>query len=110
MFDMKKMMEQAQQVQFKLQELQEKFKEIFVEGEAGGGMVKVTMSCAGVVKSIAIDETLMTDKETLEDLVTAAVNKANDAKEARVQKESQSMMAQSGLNPDALGGGGGMPF
>ncbi len=109
MFDMKKMMEQAQQVQFKLQELQEKFKDVYVEGESGGGMVTVTMSCAGVVKSIVIDESLMDDKETLEDLVTAAVNKANEAKETRVQAESQKMMSEAGMDPNAMGGGG-MPF
>ena len=56
--DMKKMMEQAQQMQFKLQELQERFKEMFVEGQAGGGLVKIEMSCAGVVKSINIDPSL----------------------------------------------------
>jgi DNA-binding protein YbaB len=39
MFDMKNMMQQAQQMQFKMAELQEKFKEIFVDGESGGGMV-----------------------------------------------------------------------
>lgn len=104
MFDMKKMMEQAQQVQFKLQELQEKFKEIFVTGQSGGGMITVTMSCAGKIKSIEIDETLMGDKETLEDLLIAAVNNANDLKEDRVQQESQAMMKQSGLSPEAFGG------
>ena len=93
--DIQKMMEQAQQVQFKLQELQEKFKDINVEGQSGGGMVKVVMSCAGVVKSLDVDPSLIDggDKETLEDLVVAAMNKASEAREAKVQEESQALGA-----------------
>lgn len=92
--DIKKMMEQAQQMQFRLREMQEKFKEIFVQGQSGGGLVKVEMSCAGVVRSIDVDPSLLSagEKETLEDLIVAAMNSANDAREARVQEESKSMM------------------
>jgi len=110
MFDMKKMMEQAQQVQFRLQELQEKFKEIIVEGTSGGGLVTVQMSCAGVVKSLNIDPSLLApeEKETAEDLVIAALNNASEAKEARVQEETQTLMQASGIDPNAAGGG--MPF
>ena len=104
--DIQKMMEQAQQMQFKLQELQEKFKEMFVEGHAGGGLVKVVMSCAGVVKSVDIDPSLLVadEKETTEDLIVAAMNSANDAREAKVQEESQAMMAGTGVDPSQLGG------
>ncbi len=110
MLDFKKMMEQAQQMQFKMQELQEKFKDIEVEGQAGGGLVKVTLSCTGVVKSIKIDDSLIKpdDREMLEDLVAAAVNQANEAREARVQEETQNLMGSAGLNPEAFGGG--LPF
>jgi DNA-binding YbaB/EbfC family protein len=96
--DIKKMMEQAQQMQFKLREMQEKFKEIFVQGQAGGGLVKVEISCAGVARSIDIDPSLLSadEKETLEDLIVAAMNSANDAREARVQDESKSMMGGMG--------------
>lgn len=107
MFNMQKMMQQAQQVQFKLQELQEKFKDIYVEGEAGGGLVKVTMSCSGVIKSIDIDPSIVdpSDKETLEDMVTAAINNASDVKETTVQTETQAMMQSMGLPADAAKGG-----
>ncbi len=110
MLDFKKMMEQAQQMQFKMQELQEKFKDIEVEGQAGGGLVKVTLSCTGVVKSIKIDDSLIKpdDREMLEDLVAAAVNQANEAREARVQEETQNLMGSAGLNPEAFGSG--LPF
>ena len=109
MFDMQKMMQQAQQMQMRMQELQEKFKDIEVEGQSGGGMVKVTISCAGTVRAVDIDPSLLNadSKEMLEDLIAAAMNQANEARESRVQQESQSMMAQAGLDPNMMGGQGG---
>ncbi len=104
--DFQKMMKQAQEMQFKLQEVQEKLKDIEVESEAGGGLVKVKMSCSGKVLNIEIDESLMnSDKETLEDLLTAAINNANDTKEERIKSETGAMMKELGL-PE----GEGLPF
>lgn len=99
MIDFKDMMQQAQQMQFKLQEMQEKMKDIDVEGEAGGGLVKVTMSCAGIVRSVAIDPSVIApdDKETLEDLIVAALNNANEAKEERIKTETSEMIEGMGL-------------
>ena len=116
MMDFRKMMEQAQQVQFKLQEMQEKFKDVEVEGESGGGLVKVRMSCAGHLLGIDIDKSLMggEDKETVEDLIVAAVNNSLDAKDSRIQDETKKMMEAMGLPTDAAGeaggSGGGLPF
>lgn len=109
--NMKEMMKQAQQMQFKMAEVQEKFKEIYVEGEAGGGTVKVVMSCAHVVKSLDIDPSLLEsgDKETLEDLLVAAMNNAMVAKDEKVKEETESMMKSMGLPADMMGGGG-LPF
>lgn len=93
MFNMAKMMKQAQEMQHKLQEVQEKLKDIEVEGEAGGGLVKVKITCAGKAVGVTIDDSLMSsDKETLEDLITAAMNSANDVKEERIKNETQGMM------------------
>tara|TARA_B100001989_G_scaffold251218_1_gene229937 strand:+ start:2187 stop:2507 length:321 start_codon:yes stop_codon:yes gene_type:complete len=101
MMNFQKMMKQAQEMQFKLQEVQEKLKDIEVEGEAGGGLVKVTMTCAGKVTHVNIDDSLMeSDKETLEDLIAAAVNTANEAKDEKVQDETRSMMVELGLPAD----------
>jgi len=102
MLNFKDMMQQAQQMQFKLAEMQEKLKDIDVEGESGGGMVKVTMACSGIVRGIVIDPSVINadDKETLEDLVVAAVNNAHDAKEARIKTETQEMMEGMGLPAD----------
>jgi len=99
MMNFKNMMQQAQQMQFKLEELQEKMKDIEVEGEAGGGMVKVRMSCGGEVRGIAIDPSVISaeDKETLEDLIVAAMNNANDAKDERIKSETTGLMEGLGL-------------
>lgn len=109
MFDMQKMMKQAQEMQLKLQEVQEKLKDIEVEAEAGGGLVKITSNCAGKITKIEIDDSLMaSDKETLEDLLTAAMNNVNDVKDERIKSETAAMMKSLGLPADAAGGG--MPF
>lgn len=99
MFDMKKMMQQAQQMQFKLAEMQEKLKEVYVEGQAGGGLVKVVMACSSEVQSVTLDPSLMKsdDKEMLEDLIVAALADATEAKEARIKIETEKMMEQLGM-------------
>lgn len=103
MMNFQKMMKQAQEMQFKLQEVQEKLKDIEVHGDAGGGLVKVTMTCDGKVRKVDIDDSLMeSDKETLEDLIAAAVNNANEAKDEKVQDETKTMMTDLGLPADAV--------
>lgn len=99
MINVQKMMQQAQMVQQKLQEMQEKFRDIEVHGESGGGIVKVTMTCVGEVRAIDIDTSIINpdEKETLEDLIIAALNNAADAKEDRIQKETAAMMREMGL-------------
>lgn len=105
MMNFQKMMEQAQQMQFKLQEMQEKLADIEVEGEAGGGLVKAVMTCKGELKSLDIDASVWEDKEMAEDLIVAAVNNANVNKEEKIKSETQGMMKQMGL-PE----GTNMPF
>lgn len=102
MMNFQKMMQQAQQMQFKLQEMQEKLADIEVEAEAGGGMVKVRMSCKGEVTALSIDPSILNadDKETTEDLIVAAINNANAAKEEKIKTETQSMMESMGLPGD----------
>jgi len=108
MFNFQKMMKQAQEMQFKLQEVQEKLKDIEVESESGGGLVKVTMNCAGRLLKVDIDPTIMeSDKETLEDLIVAAINSGNEAKDAKIKTETTGMMEELGL-PE--GAASGLPF
>ena len=71
------MMKQAQEMQQKVQQLQEEIASAEVTGESGAGLVKVIMTGRHDVKSINIDSSLMTEsKEIIEDLVAAAVNDA----------------------------------
>ncbi|HAK52317.1 MAG TPA: YbaB/EbfC family nucleoid-associated protein [Gammaproteobacteria bacterium] len=71
------MMKQAQEMQQKVQQLQEEIASAEVTGGSGAGLVKVVMTGRHDVKSINIDSSLMTEsKEIIEDLVAAAVNDA----------------------------------
>jgi DNA-binding YbaB/EbfC family protein len=72
--DIMGMMKKAQAVQAKLQEAQEELGRLEVKGQAGGGMVSVTLSAKGELKGVQIDASLLTpaDKEMLEDLIVAA--------------------------------------
>ena len=63
------LMKQAQQMQDNMKKMQDSLGSVEVEGQAGAGMVKVTMTCHHDVKRVSIDPSLMSeDKEMLEDL------------------------------------------
>jgi nucleoid-associated protein EbfC len=70
------LMKQAQQMQENMRKAQEQLALIEVEGQAGAGMVKVTMTCSHQVRRVVIDPSVLHDKEMLEDLIAAAVNDA----------------------------------
>ena len=70
------MMRQAQRQLAQLQKIQEELETLTVEGSAGGGVVKVTMSGKQVVESVIIDPEAMEDVDLLQDLLAAAVNDA----------------------------------
>ena len=83
------LMKQAQQMQEKMQKAQEEIANLQIEGQAGGGLVKVVMTGRHELRRVTIDDSLMgDDKEMLEDLVAAAVNDASQ----RVDSETQSRM------------------
>jgi len=94
------LMKQAQQVQENMRKLQEQFGSMEVEGQSGGGMVKVKMTCRHDVKRVNIDPSLLADdKEMLEDLVAAAVNDAARKVEATVQEKMAALTGELGLPP-----------
>jgi len=94
------LMKQAQQMQENMQKMQEKLATVEVEGQAGAGMVKVTMTCRHDVKRVSIDDSLLSDdKDMLEDLIAAAVNDAVRKVEATVQEKMGGMMGGMGLPP-----------
>jgi DNA-binding YbaB/EbfC family protein len=95
------MMKQAQQLQKKMAEAQEKLDSIEVEGVSGGGMVKVTATAKGDIKRIKIDDTLMSkeEKEMTEDLIVAAINDAKKKGESASQEEMKSVTGGIPLPP-----------
>jgi DNA-binding YbaB/EbfC family protein len=82
------LMKQAQQMQDNMKRAQEELALLEVEGQAGAGMVKVTMTCRHDVKRVKIDPSLLAeDRDMLEDLVTAAMNDAVRRAEATTQEK-----------------------
>jgi nucleoid-associated protein EbfC len=79
--NLQQMLKQAQKMQQQMAAAQAELAEAEVTGTAGGGLVTVTMSGAGEVKTVKIDPGAVDpdDVETLEDLVVAALHNANDA-------------------------------
>ncbi len=94
------LMKQAQEMQGRMQAMQEEIAALEVAGEAGAGMVKVVMNGRYEVRSVEIDPTLMSeDKEIIEDLVAAACNDCV----RRVEKTQAEKMSE-------LTGGLNLPF
>jgi DNA-binding YbaB/EbfC family protein len=83
------MMKQAQAMQGKMQEIQEKLEEMEVTGESGGGMVKAILSGKGRLRKLSIDPAIVTpdDTEMMEDLIVAAINDAKDKSEAAAKEQ-----------------------
>ena len=99
-------MKQAQAMQENMQKAQEELAEMEVEGQSGGGMVSIRMSCRHDVRRVKIDPELVDDDvEVLEDLVAAAFNDALNKVESATQEKMGGLTA--GLN---LPGGMKMPF
>ncbi|MFT4518551.1 MAG: DNA-binding YbaB/EbfC family protein [Halioglobus sp.] len=100
------LMEQAQKMQAEMQKAQQAMAEAEVLGEAGAGMVSVTMTGRHDVKRVSIDPAVLEEsKEVLEDLLAAAVNDAVRKVEARNQETMSGLTAGMNLPP-----GFKMPF
>ncbi|MER7759989.1 YbaB/EbfC family nucleoid-associated protein [Streptomyces sp. NPDC097619] len=102
--NMQQLLQQAQKMQRDLAEAQAQLAEAEVEGQAGGGLVKATVTGSGELRSLVIDPKAVDpeDTETLADLVVAAVQAANENAQA-LQQEKLGPLAQG------LGGGSGIP-
>ena len=101
MVNLGNMMKQAQQLQQKMADAQEKLSAIEVEGVSGGGVVKVIATAKGEIKRINLDESLLKpeDKEITEDLIVAAVNDAKQKGETAAQEEMKSVTGGLPLPP-----------
>src|SRR5690606_36987175 len=97
-------------MQDKMQVMQDELAGQEVSGEAGGGMVRVIMTCKGECRAITLDPSIMHagEKDMAEDLIKVAINDAKAKADARLAEETRKMMADLGLPPGALGGG--LPF
>lgn len=93
------LMKQAQQMQENMKKMQDQLAAVEVEGQSGAGMVKVQMTCKYDVRRVAIDDSVMDDKEMLEDLLAAAVNDAVRRVEATTQEKMAGMTAGLNLPP-----------
>ena len=98
--DINSLLKQAQKMQQQLVEAQQQAAEQVVEGQAGGGVVKVTVTGGMEFRSVSIDPKAVDpdDVEMLEDLVLAAIHDAV----GKVQDLSQ--QAMGGLDLGGLGG------
>jgi DNA-binding YbaB/EbfC family protein len=93
------LMQQAQKMQQEMQKAQEELARMEVTGEAGGGLVKVTMTGKHAARRVEIDPSLLDDKEMLEDIVTAAINDAVNRIAATTQDRMSNMTAGINLPP-----------
>ncbi len=95
------LMKQAQQMQSKMAEMQDKLAGIEVSGAAGGGMVTVTLTGKGEMKNISLDKSIVdpNDLEMLEDLIVAAHNDAKAKVETTMQEEMQKVTGGLQLPP-----------
>jgi len=103
MFDMMKMMGKMKEVQARMKETQDNLGKIRVQGESGAGLVKVTVSGKKQLIAVDIDNSLMKadDKAILQDLIVAAVNKANE--EADTVAKEEMRKSTEGLLPNIPG-------
>ena len=93
------MMQQAQQMQKKMEEMQQKLAETEIIGKSGGGMVQITMNGKSEAKKLVIDPKLVdpNDKEVLEDLIVAAINDAKTQNEIKTNEEMGKLSGGLGL-------------
>lgn len=102
MFNIASMMKEAQKLQKRIEEVQAEIAEIEVVGEAGAGLVKVTLTGKNEARRVEINESLLTeDKEILEDLICAAINdatrRAAEASQAKMASVTEGMPLPPGM-------------
>ena len=96
------LMKQAQAMQENMQRLQSELASLEVEGQAGGGMVRIVANCKHQVRRVTIEPALLSeDKDLLEDLLAAAINDLNGRIEEAVQARMSSLTGGLSL-PDGM--------
>ena len=99
--DMFGLMKQAQAMQAKMQEMHAELERIEVEGQAGGGMVRITLTAKGQMKGLMIDDQLLKadEKVILEDLIVVAHEDARRKAERLMEEKMKGMTAGLALPP-----------
>lgn len=101
MKDLMKLMQQAGQIQQRMQKLQEDLAAMEIEGQSGAGMVKVTLNGKGEMRSVRIDPSLLKpdEAEIVEDLILAAHQDARAKVESTMQERMQDVPGGLPLPP-----------
>jgi DNA-binding YbaB/EbfC family protein len=101
MKDIMGLMKKAQEMQAKMQEMQAEMERTEVEGQSGGGVVRVTMTAKGALKGVAIDASLLKpeEKEIVEDLLIAAHEDARKKGERLLEERMKAATAGLPLPP-----------
>jgi len=95
------MMKQVQEMQGKMQAMQESLGKAELRGASGGGMVEVVLNGHGAACSVSVDPSLLREgeKEVLEDLLVAAINDARAKVDAHAKEKTQEIMGGIQLPP-----------
>jgi len=101
------LMQQAQRMQDNMKRVQDELAQLEVIGQAGGGMVSVSMSARMEVRAVRIDRKLLgDDPEMVEDLIAAAmndaVNKANALSQERMAQATAGLQLPAGMKIPGL--------
>jgi DNA-binding YbaB/EbfC family protein len=101
MKDLMKMMKQAQEIQGRMQQLQQDLASLEVEGQSGAGLVKVKLNGKMEARGVKIDPSLLKPEEAemVEDLILAAFQDAKGKAEAAVQAKMQEITGGLALPP-----------
>ncbi len=99
--DFDEILKMAANAQAELQKVQDNLEHVEVEGEAGGGLVKVRATAKGRILGVEIDESMLKaeEKETLEDLIVAALNDTRANADQVANAQMQEMTSGLALPP-----------
>jgi nucleoid-associated protein EbfC len=93
------LMKQAQLMQEKMKKAQEELSSMELVGQAAGGMVKVVANGKHMIKRVQIDQSVMDDREMLEDLLVTALNDAHQQAEAAAESRMSGATAGMPMPP-----------